>query len=112
MAIDGCLGAVLTDDDGNPIDFARRRAHLSVLEIQLVGAQIERPITALRRGQARPERIRVTIDATQGLLLAAAVDADTTLAAVHTAQPEEANIARLEAAFEGLIGRLRLLLDA
>ena len=110
MPILGSIGAVLTDDDGYPIDYAFRRGAISTLELQIIGAQIERPISAIRDQGSDPERIRVTINASERLLLAAALGPEFTLVAVHRAERDPHRITRIEAAFEGLITRLHGLL--
>ena len=107
----GSIGAVLTDDEGNPIDFALRQAALSDLEIQLAGAQLERPLDELRQRSTDARTLRVTIAASRRLLLAAAL-ADHTLVALHHAEHNLERVAQIESAFEGLISRLYRLLDA
>lgn len=66
-------GAILTDAEGDPIDFAHRPAEVSALDLQIVGAQVEQ--TTLRaqawcsyRGLGRCE---ILIEASHGLLLSA-----------------------------------------
>ncbi|MEZ4427594.1 MAG: hypothetical protein R3A51_07900 [Nannocystaceae bacterium] len=76
-------GAVLTDDDGNPIDYARRPDKISLLDLQITGAQIERCVVALGHSCARfglsPPLI--VIEATCGVLLSQSVCEDYVLAA-------------------------------
>lgn len=64
-------GAILTDAEGDPIDFAHRPGEVSALDLQIVGAQVEQ--TTLRaqawcsfRGLGRCE---ILIEASHGLLL-------------------------------------------
>lgn len=102
---------MLTDDNGNPIDFAHRHAAVSSLEIQLAGAQLERPLNTLRQRSVDPRGLRVTIAASRRLLLAAAL-ADHTLVVLHHAEHNLERVAQIESAFERLIGRLYGLLDA
>jgi len=83
---------------------------ISTLEIQIVGAQLERPIAEMRSRGASPDRIRVTISASERLLLAAALGPDITLVALHRAELNHHRIRQIEAAFEGLIDRLHDLL--
>ncbi|MCB9702019.1 MAG: hypothetical protein H6711_09005 [Myxococcales bacterium] len=111
-AFASCRGIILTDDDGHPIDFARRPDRISRLDLQIVGAQIERALTALRtwtagRGLGRPI---VTLGAERGILMSAALAGDLTLAALYAARGEIEPLAVIEASFAGLSRRLGDLL--
>lgn len=111
-AVDDCRGAVITDEDGHPIDYARRKDAISQLDIQIVGAQIERPLTILRereRGR-EPDALRVTIDAARGVLVAAAIGREYTLVALHLPASARRSVTQIEEDFEWLVGRVRYLI--
>ncbi|MEZ4383419.1 MAG: hypothetical protein R3A79_18965 [Nannocystaceae bacterium] len=109
-AVQDCRGAVLTDEDGHPIDYARRRDAISELDLQIVGAQIERPLTILRERGGDPDQIRVTIDAARGVVVAAAIGGEYSLVALHAAATPRRCATRIEEDFEWLVGRMRHLI--
>lgn len=109
-AVDDCRGAVITDEDGHPIDYARRKDAISELDIQIVGAQIERPLTILRERSREPDALRVTIDAARGVLVAAAIGREYALAALHTPASPRRSVTQIEEDFEWLVGRMRYLI--
>lgn len=71
---------------------------------------MERPISEMRERGARPERIRVTISASERLLLAAALGPDNTVVALHGAERDPHRLTQIETAFEALTRRLGELL--
>lgn len=109
----GCRGAVLTDDDGYPIDYARRRDAISILDVQLLGAQLERAIAPIRevvrvRGLGRPI---LTVASERGILLTTPLTGDTTLAALHGPDLDDDALTALEVDFTALAGRVQDLLE-
>jgi hypothetical protein len=78
-------GAILTDAEGDPVDFAHRPAEVSALDLQIVGAQVEQ--TTLRaqawcsfRGLGRCE---ILIEASHGLVLSASPGAGCVLSSLQ-----------------------------
>ncbi|MEZ4451032.1 MAG: hypothetical protein R3B09_16240 [Nannocystaceae bacterium] len=109
-----CRGVVLTDDDGFPIDYARRCAGISALDVQILGATVERALAPLRevvrvRGLGPPTLCAV---AERGVLLTSPLAVDTTLAAIHGAGVDDGALAALTADFEALAERVLGLLRA
>lgn len=107
-ASDTCLGAVLTDDDGYPIDYARRRAGISALDVQILGAQVERALAPIRkiardRGVGRPT---LTVACAGGILLTTPLAGETTLVALHRAEVDDDALSDLEADFAALAERI------
>ncbi len=64
----------------------------------------------MRARGSDPRRIRVLIDASERLLLAAALGPDNTVVALHREVRDPHRIDPIEAAFEGLVDRLSRLL--
>lgn len=66
-------GAVLSDDQGDPIDFARRRGRIEEIDVQIAGAQIGQCMVRLSgnsmvHGLGKPV---VIVECLYGMLLAA-----------------------------------------
>lgn len=96
-------GAILTDAEGDPIDFAHRPAEVSALDLQIVGAQVEQ--TTLRaqawctfRGLGRCE---ILIEASHGLLLTASPGSGAVLSSLQRPTPDH-DPERLLASFAAL----------
>lgn len=49
----GAIAAVLTDDDGDPIDFAYDPVQTNEFDVQLMGAQFSQPVLQLHRSAQR-----------------------------------------------------------
>lgn len=47
-AVPGSIGAVITDDVGDTVDFAYHREQVSLLDVELAGAQVSHAIERLR----------------------------------------------------------------
>lgn len=105
-------GAILTDKEGDPIDFAHRSRVLSALDMQIAGAQVEQ---ATARAQAWCERqglgrCEILIEASHGLLLSAAPGRECVLCSLHTRHADDdpdallANFAALRRRIGALIG--------
>lgn len=78
-------GAILTDREGDPIDFAHRSARLSALDMQIAGAQVEQATAraqawCLRHGLGACE---ILVEASHGLLLSAAPGRECVLSSLH-----------------------------
>ena len=92
-------GAILTDDDGNPVDYAHRHGAVTPLDLQIVGAQVEQTTArtstwCLQRGLGTCE---ILIEASHGLLLSAMPGHGCVLSSLHhrhadlaAANPDEA----------------------
>lgn len=106
----GCLGAVLTDDDGYPVDHARRRAAVATLDLHIAGAQLEHLLCGLRaRGGALSARpLGVAVRGARGLVLTATVGEGYALVALHRRMDAihgvEADFDALARALAGLLG--------
>lgn len=107
----GCLGAVLTDDDGYPIDHARRRAAVSPLDLQIAGAQLEHLLCGLRArgGPLSASPLGVAFRGARGLVLATTIGQDYALVALHRRMDA---IHGVEADFDALTRALADLLGA
>ena len=104
-------GAILTDAEGDPIDFAHRPAEVSALDLQIVGAQVEQ--TTLRaqawcsyRGLGRCE---ILIEASHGLLLSATPGGGCVLSSLQRPGPDT-DPEHLLASFAALRRRLTELI--
>ena len=78
-------GAILTDNRGDPIDFAHRPAKVSALDIQIAGAQVE---TTASRVQAWCTRhglgaCEILVESSHGLLLCGEPGAECVLTSLH-----------------------------
>jgi hypothetical protein len=103
----GCRGAVLTDDDGHPVDYACRTEELTALEIQIVGAQCERALADLRHHlDLDLQRLTLGLSADRGRLLARTLDHGYVLAALYdpAAIADHSAFADLTAQIERLLG--------
>ena len=105
----GCRGVVLTDDDGNPIDHARRPG-LSALDLQIAGAQVERALAALRArgGPLSASPLGVAALAERGYLLARELGDGYTLVALHRRMD---GLHSPTAGFDALAAAIEALLD-
>lgn len=107
-------GAVLTDDEGNPVDFARRPTAIDTLDLQIVGAQLERCIAPVDASCAKlglSTRADVVIlEGDEGTILGCTlVEGMFVLAAIVA--PTE-NIERLSATFDDVARKLTMLLES
>ena len=80
-------GAILSDAEGDPIDFAHRHGAVTPLDLQIAGAQVEQSATRMaawcvRQGLGRCE---ILIEASHGLLLSAAPGDGCVLTSLHAA---------------------------
>lgn len=78
-------GAILTDDDGDPVDYAHRHGAVSPLDLQIVGAQVEQATArtsawCLHHGLGACE---ILIEASHGLLLSAMPGHGCVLSSLH-----------------------------
>lgn len=83
-------GAILTDAEGDPIDFAHRPGEVSALDLQLVGAQVEQ---STLRAQAWCThlglgRCEILIEASHGILLAASPGSGSVLSTLLRPSPD------------------------
>jgi hypothetical protein len=104
-------GAILTDNRGDPIDFAHRPARTSALDVQIAGAQVE---AVTGRVQAWCERhdlgaCEILIEASHGLLLCGTPGRECVLASVHDHAPHADPLGQL-AAFSALRRRIAALI--
>lgn len=79
-------GAILTDEQGDPIDFTHRHALLSALDAQIAGAQVEQTTARIqawceRRGLGSCE---ILVEASHGTLLTGAPRRDCVLSCLYT----------------------------
>jgi hypothetical protein len=104
-------GAILTDEQGDPIDFTHRRALLSALDAQIAGAQVEQ--TTLRI-QALCDRLglgncEILVEASHGVLLTGAPQRDCVLSCLHS-RADDDDPERLLARFAALRRRIAELI--
>ncbi len=63
----------MTDDEGNPVDFARRPAAIDALDLQIVGAQLERCVAPVDASCAKlglaPQADFLILEGTEGTLI-------------------------------------------
>ena len=82
-------GAIVTDAEGDPVDFAHHTAAITALDLQIAGAQTEQ---VTRRMQAWCTRnnlgtCTIWIEASHGCLLSTVPGDDYVLAALHNPTP-------------------------
>ena len=105
-------GAILTDAEGDPIDFAHRPGEVSALDLQLVGAQVEQ---STLRAQAWCShlglgRCEILIEASHGILLAASPGSGSVLSTLLRPAPDP-DPERLLASFAVLRRRVTELIS-
>lgn len=104
-------GAILTDAEGDPIDFAHRPHEVSALDLQLVGAQVEQ--TTLRAqawcSHLGLGRCEILIEASHGLLLATSPGSGSVLSTLLCPTPDP-DPERLLASFAALRRRISELI--
>lgn len=103
--VHGAIAAVLSDDDGDPIDYAHVPGRISPLDVALVGAQFGLPLLRLHH-TAESRRLRepaLVLEARRNALLAGIVAGEYVLAFM-LARP--ANLAQAMSAFAS--GRAQL----
>lgn len=91
-------GAILSDDEGDPIDFAHRHGAVTPLDLQIAGAQVEQAATRIsawcvRQGLGRCE---ILVEASHGLVLSAMPGHGCVLTSLHS--PSDPGAARENAA--------------
>lgn len=94
----GAVAAVLTDEEGDAIDYAHDRTELSELDVQLLGAQVQQAVLALDRS-AKRHRLRepmCLLETEAQKLVAGAVGEQYVMALLLE---ERANVARGLSAF-------------
>jgi hypothetical protein len=105
-------GAILTDNRGDPVDFAHRPAAMSALDVQIAGAQVE-AVTARVQAWCTRHNLgpcEILVEASHGLLLTGAPNDECVLASLHNhathADPlgQLAAFAALRRRIAGLIG--------
>jgi len=79
-------GAILSDDEGDPIDFAHRHGAVTPLDLQIAGAQVEQAATRIsawcvRQGLGRCE---ILVEASHGLVLSAMPGHGCVLTSLHS----------------------------
>ena len=91
-------GAILSDDEGDPIDFAHRHGAVTPLDLQIAGAQVEQAATRMSAWCARQGlgRCEILIEASHGLLLSAMPGHGCVLTSLHS--PADLGAARESAA--------------
>lgn len=104
-------GAILTDNRGDPVDFAHRPARMSALDVQIAGAQVE---AVTGRVQAWCERkglgsCEILVEASHGLLLSGIPGRECVLASLHDHAPHVDPLGQL-AAFSALRRRIAALI--
>jgi len=104
-------GAILTDEQGDPIDFTHRHALLSALDAQIAGAQVEQ---ATLRLQAWCTRLglgdcEILVEASHGVLLTGAPQRDCVLSCLHSRHDDD-DPERLLARFAALRRRIAELI--
>ncbi len=104
-------GAIVTDAEGDPVDFAHHPATITALDLQIAGAQTEQ---VTRRMQAWCDRnnlgtCTIWIEASHGCLLSTVPGHDYVLAALHHPTPTT-NTTTLLARFADLRSNIRELL--
>lgn len=95
-------GAILTDEEGDPVDFAHRPAEVSALDLQIAGAQVEQTTTRVTAWCARQNLgpCEILIEASHGLILSAAPGHGTVLSSLHRLPSDEADASETAAARE------------
>lgn len=78
-------GAVLTDNRGDPIDFAHRPAELTALDIQIVGSQVESVSARVQAWCTRHNlgSCEILVEASHGLLLSGVPARECVLTSLH-----------------------------
>lgn len=84
-------GAILTDVEGDPIDFAHYPAEVSALDLQIAGAQVEQTTTRVTAWCARQNLgpCEILIEASHGLILSASPGHGCVLSALHRREPTD-----------------------
>ena len=106
-------GAILSDDEGDPIDFAHRHGAVTPLDLQIAGAQVEQAATRMSAWCARQGlgRCEILIEASHGLLLSAMPGHGCVLTSLHS--PPDLGAARevdpMVDARDALLGRFAAL---
>ncbi len=78
-------GAIVTDAEGDPVDFAHRPRDVSALDLQIAGAQVEQTTTHVQAWCARHGlgSCEILIEASHGLILSAAPGGGCVLSSLH-----------------------------
>lgn len=79
-------GAILTDEEGDPVDFAHHPGEVSALDLQIAGAQVEQATTRVTAWCARQGlgACEILIEASHGMILSAAPGHGCVLSSLHT----------------------------
>lgn len=110
MTVPGVLGVVLSDDRGYAIDYVFDPKRMTVLDVQLIGAQLGQPMQQLmevagRRGMGD---VVVVTESPQRRLVCSTIAQEYILAAMLE---HEANLALAMRRFDTILVRLRTLLE-
>lgn len=78
-------GAILTDNRGDPVDFAHRPDKLSALDVQIAGAQVEAVASRLQQWSDRHGlgACEILVEASHGLLLFGCPGRECVLTSLH-----------------------------
>lgn len=78
-------GAILTDNRGDPIDFAHRPDQLTALDIQIAGAQVESTATRVQAWCTRHNlgTCEILVEASHGLLFCGIPGRECVLTSLH-----------------------------
>lgn len=78
-------GAIVTDAEGDPVDFAHRPLEVTALDLQIAGAQVEQTTTQVQAWCARHGlgSCEILIEASHGLILSAAPGGGCVLSSLH-----------------------------
>ncbi len=104
----------MTDDEGNPVDFARRPAAIDALDLQIVGAQLERCVAPVDASCAKlglaPQADFLILEGTRGTLISRTLEGGMFVLAAIVAPSE--NLEALASTFGDVARKLTALLDA
>lgn len=78
-------GAIVTDNDGDPVDYAHRHGAVTPLDLQIAGAQAEQATTRTAAWCARQGlgACEILVEASHGLLLSAVPGQGFVLSSLH-----------------------------
>jgi hypothetical protein len=107
----GVRGAILTDVEGDPVDFAHRTQEVGALDLQIAGAQVEQATLRVQAWSTRLGlgRCEILIEASHGLILSAAPGGGCVLSSLHRPR-EDDDAEALLAGFAALHRRITELI--